>query len=183
MPGELLCSVFACMAPFPSYRTEHQHFFPSLIWGRRGILGSQGVDIKEYISERGRKKENLALILIFLVFPFFKPRWCFMFLFLSSDKLFCQDMLWTWSIISSALKRVRNLAASGTVELHHQGGLQLSDVSILVHLEMWLCSLHVAFFNSLVSWAQRKKLICHVLSHTEKLRNALSTLARCHTWS
>ena len=51
-----------------------------------------------------------------------------------------------------------NLEASGRVEILHQNDVQLSDVSLLVQLaqtKMWVCSLHVVFFNSLVFLAER----------------------------
>lgn len=80
-----------------------------------------------------------------------------------------------------------NLEASGRVETLCQNDLQLSDVSLLVQLpqtKMWVCSLHVAFFNSLLFLGKKKKkkkLMCHATFLIEKLRNTGSRLARWNT--
>lgn len=117
MPGAALLPQVT-LSPFGPCQEKASMFALISSPRQKGSAGSRmwrssNVSVKG--GER-RKEKLLALISTLLVFPFFKPRECFMFFFLSSDKLFCQHMFWTGSIVSGPLKCIMNLEASGRVE-------------------------------------------------------------------
>lgn len=74
--GAPLCRPCSRVALFPIYPLSEEsikvcsHFLTEA----EGEFWEQDVETQRCISERGRKKELLAVILTLLVFPFFKPR-------------------------------------------------------------------------------------------------------------
>lgn len=126
------------------------------------------------VSVKGKERKNCwQLFQLFWFFPFLSQDNVLCFSFLSSHKLFCQHIFRTESIVSSTLKCVMNLEASGRVETLHQNDLQFSDVSLLVQLpqnKMWVCSLYADCFYSLVFLAERNSM-SHCLSYWETQKN------------
>lgn len=137
------------------------------------------------VAVKGKERRNFwQLFQLFWFSLFLSQDNVLCFSFLSSRKLFCQRIFRTESIVSSTLKCVMNLEASGRVGTLHTNDLQFSDVSPLVQLpqnKIWVCSLYADWFYSLVFLAERKKLMCHTAFHIEKLRKTGSSLARWNT--
>lgn len=77
----LLCSPLPRVALFPVYSLLEDGIqaYSCFLSGAEEELREQDVEIQRCIRDRGRKKNLLAVISALLVFPFFKPRKCYMF--------------------------------------------------------------------------------------------------------